>query len=154
MVSNSSVREASLQQAWFFFQLMVGSYLHFIHSNHINEYIHKTMHKPWSKFLLLWSTQKTNSSSTAFCKALSYLELTSLILLYVITGEEHGPSSVPVLTNGHAPTPALSRPLCGWHRRPCGCDQRRHSQQISQSKSRRVSFYRWRNIDPHETHCR
>lgn len=60
--------------------------------------------------------------------------MASLILLCVITGEEHVPSSVPVLTPGHAPTPALPRPLCGWHCCLSMCHQRRHRQQISEGK--------------------
>lgn len=67
-------------------------------------------------------------------KAESKFKMASLILLCVITGEEHVPSSVPVLTPGHAPTPALPRPLCGWHCCLSVCHQRRHSQQISEGK--------------------
>ncbi len=60
--------------------------------------------------------------------------MVSLIFLCVITGEEHVPSSVPVLTPGHAPTPALPRPLCGRHRCLSVCHQCRYSQPISQGK--------------------
>lgn len=67
-------------------------------------------------------------------KAESKFKMASLILLCVITGEEHVPSSVPVLTPGHAPTPALPRPLCGWHCCLSMCHQRRHCQQISEGK--------------------
>lgn len=63
----------------------------------------------------------------------SKFKMLSLILC-VITGEEHVPSSVPVLTPGHAPPPALPRPLCGWHCCFSMCHQRRHSQQISKGK--------------------
>lgn len=135
VVSTSSVREASLQQAWFFFQLMVSSYLNCNSIMCTQDY----------SVTVCWPT--SHSKLHNFSKALSDL---SLILLYVITGEEHGPSFVPVLTSGRAPTPALPRSFCGWHRRPSVCHQRRHSQQISQGKSGRVSFYCWRNTDPHE----
>lgn len=69
-----------------------------------------------------------------FCKADSNLQMVSLIFLCVITDEEHVPSSVPVLTPGHAPTAALSRPLCGRHCCLSVCHQCRYSQQTSQGK--------------------
>lgn len=93
VVSSGSVREGALQQAWFFFELMVGN-------------ISKHKKTVWTEFAII------------FAIAVQYCSHDNVPYLLFIAGEEHHPPLVfhwPIRVTQEEPLP---RAIHGWHHSP------------------------------------